>query len=136
MKNTDKIPNSGKGKIFLIILISLVILISITAGIMYNQNVQLKIRNNQLEADRTQISSDKEDVMAQLENCRNLSQTDHLKLNMLMEDYATIKKSCMSSNICNGKFPFMRYTCNAQGDAVDNGDKTCVCNENCQLQVT
>ena len=136
MKNTDKNVNIGKRKIIIIILISLIVLISICAGIMYNDNVRFKAENQNLLEERTQMNNDKQDVINQLESCRSQAQTDNLKLNMLMEDYANIKKACMSNNVCNGKFPFMRYKCNAQGDAIDNGDKMCVCNENCQLQVS
>jgi len=98
--------------------------------------VGLQERNNWLENDRTQISEDKNDLMAQFEECRTQSQTDHEKLNMIMQDLAQIEKSCPSgSGICSGKFSFLRYKCNEQGDAVDNGQRVCECDQNCELVV-
>lgn len=122
-----------------IALIILIILLLVAIAILifgYFQGTALMSRINQLERDRVQISNDKENVMAQLEQCRNQSQTDHEKLNMIMQDWSNIQKSCITDNVCRGKFPFMRYKCNAQGDAVDNGDKTCECDTNCNLKVS
>ena len=102
----------------------------------YFKGTELASRINQLEQDRTQISNDKEQVITQLDACRIQSQTDHEKLNMIMQDWSNIQKSCITENVCKGKFPFMRYKCNAQGDAVDNGDKICECDSNCNLKVS
>lgn len=121
--------------IFLGIAIVILIGVSVFAAISYNENNFLKVRNNQLEMDRTQISNDKQDVMTQLDQCRNQSQIDHAKYIMLMQDYSNIEKSCPTGNVCTGKFPFMRYACNAQGDAVDNGNQICYCDGSCKLVV-
>ncbi|MDD5700114.1 MAG: hypothetical protein PHH00_02895 [Candidatus Nanoarchaeia archaeon] len=117
-----------KGKLIIVSLIILVLAVSVSAVLLYSRNVQL-------EKDRAQISQDKENALIQLDTCRNQSQIEHTKLNMLMEDYASLKKSCITDNICKNKFPFMRYFCNAQGDAVDNGSLLCECDENCNLKI-
>lgn len=124
--------------LYVVIAILLIILIfGVFQGIKVKKIISdLQDRNSQLEQDRAQISQDKESVMSQLEQCRTQSQADHSKLNIMIEDWSKIQKTCMTDNVCKGKFSFMRYTCNAQGDTVDNGDKICQCDQNCNLVVS
>jgi len=126
-----------------IIIIVLSVLLVVVVGILIygvSQGVKarniingLEARNIQLEEDREQINRDKEDALSQLDECKDQELIANNKYNMITQDWSKIQKSCMTDNVCRGKFAFMRYACNAQGDAVDDGDKICECDQNCQL---
>lgn len=97
------------------------------------QGFKVKEKINQLENDREQISREKEDVLIQFEECRNEVQTKQEELDRIKEDWNKIQKSCPGDSVCQGKIPFMRYKCNINGDAVNDGNKICECDQNCNL---
>jgi len=114
-----------------------IIVIAIFAAVEYSKNVKLNIRNNQLEQDRTQISKDKEDVMAQFEQCRANTQSLNSKLSLLQEDVAKIYKTCMTQNACRGRYSNVRWNCNNVGDETNtNPSHICVCDSSCNLNIT
>ena len=136
-KSAKDILSMEKKKVITGLLILIIMLLAIFAIIEYNKNLQLNIRNNQLEADRAQISKDKEDVMNQFEQYRIQSQNDHLKYNMLLEDVAKIYKTCITQNACKGRYPGIRWDCNNVGDEVStNPSHICVCDSSCNLNAT
>ncbi|MFA4960662.1 MAG: hypothetical protein WC548_03275 [Candidatus Pacearchaeota archaeon] len=97
---------------------------------------ELEARNVQLEEDRAKINEDRENVLSQLDECKDRELITNNKLNLIEQDWSKIQKSCpASSGICSGKFSFMRYTCNVGGDAVNDGDKICECDQNCKLVI-
>ena len=116
-----------RGQILTTILIILIILVSIVTIVVYN-------KNNQLISERDQLSREKVELINEREQLRSENQKMTSKLSMLQDDVFNLKKSCISDNICKGHFPSIRWKCNVQGDAVDNGDKVCFCNDNCNLQ--
>lgn len=109
-----------RGQILTTILIVLIILVSIFAIIVYNKNNSLSLENNQLISEREQLRNERQDLNS--------------KLSMLQDDVFNLKKSCISDNICKGHFPSIRWKCNINGDAVDDGDRTCFCDDNCNLK--
>lgn len=116
-----------RGKILTTILIVLIILVSILAIVVYN-------KNNQLISERDQLSREKAELINEREQLRNEKQDLNSKLSMLQDDVFKLKKSCINDNICKGHFPSVRWKCNINGDAVNDGDRTCFCDDNCNLQ--
>ena len=131
-----------RGKTIITVLIVVLVVILAFALFMYNKNNQLKSENKalnsenqQLTSERDQLSNEKTAIVNEREQCRNETYILNSRLSMLEEDVFQLKKSCMSNNACQGHFPSIRWKCNIQGDAVNDGDKTCICDENCNLQV-
>jgi len=118
------------------ILIILLIIVSVSAFVLYIQKNSFKSENEKLNSNIVELNTDKNKVIDEREQCRVDLQNINSELSMLKDDVFQLKKSCITNNACKGQFPSVRWKCNAQGDAVDNGDKICVCNENCELQVS
>ena len=109
-----------KKEVIISTLIVLIILVSILAIIVYNKNNSLILENNQLISEREQLRSENQKMISEL--------------SLLKDDVFNLKKSCIGDNICKGHFPSIRWKCNIQGDAVDDGDRTCYCDDNCNLK--
>lgn len=58
------------------------------------------------------------------------------EISMLKDDVFQLKKSCITENKCKGHFPGIRFKCNISGDAVDDGNNICVCDDNCNIQIS
>jgi len=126
-----------KKSVIIVVLLVILIVAAVVFILGYFKGQQLVGRINQLEQDRSQMSKDKEDVMAQLEQCRSMSQIDHSKLNMLMEDIAYVYKTCITQNVCKGHYPNVRWNCNSVGDEINvNPTHICVCDSSCNLNAT
>lgn len=125
-----------KRKMLVWSLIAVIILVCIFAGVIYSKNIQLKNEKANLQTNLEQWMVEKNLAVADMEQCRTDNDQVRLELSMLNEDISKIKKGCMVGNACMGHFPDIRWICNAQGDAVNNGDKICVCDSNCNLQVS
>lgn len=89
---------------------------------------QLEQSNSNLLQERTQLKSD-------IDNCKAEKTTLSSDLSMLQEDVFKIKKSCMTENVCKSRFPGVRYKCNDFGEAHDDGNRICECNDNCEVVI-
>jgi cell division protein FtsB len=125
-----------KKEILIWSLIAGIILILIVAGIIYSRNIQLKNERQILSDKIDELREGKNQAVADMEQCRTEKEKISAELLMLNEDVAKIKSGCITENACKWHFPDIRWICNAQGDAVDNGDKICVCDSKCNLQVS
>jgi len=111
-----------KKNIFLGILITATLIICITAGILYNKNVQLNSEINKL-------NNEKENLNIKINDLQ-------LKYDILKEDVAKIYKTCITNNACRGHYPGVRWDCNNVGDEVDNPSHICQCDSSCNLNAT
>jgi hypothetical protein len=124
-----------KREALICILIVVTILICIFAGITYSKNMQFKKQNDALESILDNVRELKNQAITDMEKCQTDKEILTTEFIMLNEDVSKIKSMCIKDNACNGHFPDIRWICNIDGDAVSDGDKICVCDANCNLQV-
>lgn len=116
-----------KEGVIIIILILAVIGISIFAYITYTKNNELNLKYSQLSTDKNKAVSD-------MEQCRNELQKKNSEYSMLQEDVSKIYKSCITDNACKGHFPNIRWNCNNVGDETnENPSHVCFCDSSCKL---
>ena len=84
--------------------------------------------NNNLISEREQCNQD-------IDSCKNEVRGLQETLNLLQEDVMKIKKSCLIENVCKGRFPGIRYTCNDFGEAHSDGTRLCECDDNCEVVI-
>lgn len=125
-----------KREILIWSLIAVAILICIFAGITYSKNMHFKKQNDALELSLDNVRELKNQAIADMEQCQTDKGKLDTELSMLNEDVAKIKMGCIKDNACKGHFSDIRWICNVEGDAMDNGDKICVCDANCNLIVS
>lgn len=118
-----------KEVIAVIILAILLVLVSIFAFMTYQKTSFLEKENTDLNSQVASLTARNTKLNSDMGKM-----TD--ELSMLKDDVFQLKKSCITNNTCKTHFPGIRWKCNISGDAVDDGDKICVCDENCNLQVT
>jgi hypothetical protein len=123
-----------KREIVFWILIIVTILICIFSGIVYSKNVKLKKQNDALESILDNVRELKNEAVSDMEQCQIDKEMLAQELIMLNEDVSKLKRGCIEDNACKGHFPDIRWVCNINGDAVNDGDRICVCDANCNLQ--
>jgi hypothetical protein len=125
-----------KKEILIWTLIAITIFICVIAGTVYSKNIQLKKQNYALETILDDVRELKNQAVDDMEQCQTDKEILLTELIMLNEDISKIKKGCVEDNACKGHFPDVRWICNVNGDAVNNGDKICVCDANCNLHIS
>lgn len=120
-----------KKEVVAIIIISLLLIGSVVYLFMlYNKNKELELNNSQLNTDKNKAVSDMEQCRVDLEEKKS-------ELTMLNQDVSNIYKGCITDNVCKGHFPNIRWYCNNVGDETkENPSHICVCDSSCSLNIT
>lgn len=94
-----------------------------------NEISQLNSQISSLNQEKSGLTSERESLRADVARISS-------SLSMMQEDITKIRKGCINENVCKGHVSGIRYRCNIQGDAVDNGDRICECDDNCEVIIS
>ena len=111
------------------ILISVIVVLSII--LIYGVYTGFKVRTelNNLNSQIVQLKDEKESLQNKITELES-------KNNLLTQDVAKIYKTCMTENVCKGRFPSVSWYCNNIGDEVADYSHICVCDSSCNLNAT
>jgi len=113
-----------------IILVSVIILLSLILiyGVYTGFRVKEELAN--LNSQITNLIAEKNDVTFQLDSLQK-------NYDLLKDDVARIYKTCITENVCKGRYPNVSWNCNNVGDeAYTNPSHVCFCSSSCQLNAT
>lgn len=128
-----------KEGVVIAVLITLIIVI-LLLGLLNYKNLSSKIsvleqENSNLMNEVSALNQEKSRLISERESLRADVSRINSVLSMIQEDIVKIRKGCIKENVCKGHVSGIRYKCNANGDAVDNGDGICVCDDNCDAVI-
>ncbi|MFA5953842.1 MAG: hypothetical protein WC812_04580 [Candidatus Pacearchaeota archaeon] len=112
-----------------IILAILATIFLVASILLFFDRINLNREINSLMNDKTILSSEKESLQSNISDLQ-------LKYNLLEQDVAEIYKSCMTQNVCKGRFPGVSWYCNNVGDEVSDYSHICICDSSCNLNAT
>ena len=111
-----------RGKVIVLVLISIIIILS---GILaYGVYTGFKVK-----AELIRLNAENQNLSSELENLQG-------EYALLIDDVAEIYKTCLTENVCKGRYPGTSWYCNNVGNEVDDPSHLCVCDASCNLNST
>ena len=119
-----------EGSKLTIVLVSIIILLLLILGYGLYSGFRVKAELQNLNSQINTLVSEKNVITSQFDNLKK-------DYDLLQQDIARIYKTCITENVCKGRFPNVSWNCNNVGDETNtNPSHICFCTSSCQLNAT